>query len=285
MHFNHTPLVTCSSYQGCFISCCNLFFLSGANLSMIFSRILWYLSVLVSTDVAWLIDGSEVFISCLNLSLSIFLMFLLYFHWVSLQFLCIASSQSTEQWSLMKSPCVNFVNVVLLKSIRTRSRVWPLLWVRKVTWFCRLKRSNKSPRVCASGVLMVSDLLLKSPNINSSFPDVIFLSTTLLRPSKNVNKLPSGCQYNTHTSSCFWFTLILKSAHSASVNSEEKLSTSVTVLLLYMSAIPPPLLPSWPDFDDMPYPSGTIASSDSSVESICIHVSVIVHTSVSFSTM
>ena len=193
--------------------------------------------------------------------------------------------KSTKQWSLMKSPCVTFVNVVLLISIRTRSRVWPLLWVGKVTWFCRLKRSKKSLRVCASGVLMVSDLMLKSPNINSSFPDVISLSMTLLRSSKNVNKLPSGYQYNTHTSSCFWFTLILDSAHSASVNSEEKLSTNVTVLLLYISAIPPPLLLSWQDFDDMPYPSGTIVFSDSSVESLCIHVSVIVHTSVSFSTI
>ena len=121
---------------------------------------------------------------CLNLSLSIFLMFLLYCHWVSLQFLCIASAQSTKQWPLMKSPCVTFVNVVLFISIRTRSRVWLLLWVGKVTWFCRLKRSKKSPRVCTSGVLMVSDLMLKSPNINSSFPDVIFLSMTLHRSSK-----------------------------------------------------------------------------------------------------
>ena len=114
----------------------------------------------------------------------------------------------------MKSPCVTFVNVVLLISVRTRSRVWPLLWVGKVTWFCRLKRSKKSPGVCASCVLMVSDLMLKSPNINSSFVDVILLSMTLLRSSKNAKNFLQSidiihAQQVAFDSHWFWIVNIL----------------------------------------------------------------------------
>ena len=71
----------------------------------------------------------------LEFSLSIFLILRQYLHWVFSLNLAIFNLQFIKQWSLIKSPYVSLAIVVLVLSDRTRSRVWPLLYVEKFTFF------------------------------------------------------------------------------------------------------------------------------------------------------
>ena len=89
---------------------------------------------------------------------------------------------SERYWPGMES----FTDRQEMNSLRIRSRVWSLLWLGKLTWFCKPKAVSKSKKTWTSQLVTSSTWRLKSPAIMILPYEVSTSSRIPARSSRNM---------------------------------------------------------------------------------------------------